>query len=320
MSLSVCSIGEPQLAFWHVAAHIPMTHRGTAMRSFTRSSAVATLVSALVAGPNASHATITGSATLTFVTIQIIDLDPNDGVAAAITLASGPPGNSSVAVCTADDSDFPSCRSQDGPRGGPLSVTWTTTLSAGTATLTAGSLLGGGPAPGSFVAASTQATGYMSASSYIYTSFTTITPMTRMIVTAMGTANLSSTVLGERGEALSRMYASDFGGGGMRADILMSIAADGTVTQVSDPFTISYTNSRTTGGAFNFGLYADTILYGADATPIPENGSASMMLIGLVTLVGSIYRRRRRGVARFAGRRDAPTCVDSKAKPSTGGG
>src|SRR3954453_6482574 len=136
----------------------------------------AVLLLALCAAAGPADATVTANATISSVRVDLIDLDPNDGVAPGLTFVDFATAVFVQAYVTTGFSQVEDYR--EGALGSAQSATATTSLASASAVVTAGDLFGVGPSPTARASTTSEATGY--ADAQILGSEVVLTPRTTM--------------------------------------------------------------------------------------------------------------------------------------------
>ena len=250
----------------------------------------------LAAGPAA--ATSSASATLSGVTITLIDLDPGDGIAAALSW-SWEQSYSGAQVNSDSESDWDG----DWLSGFFAATSATAGLPFGSASASTGP--GGGSAAGSVSGPSYGGLGFFTAQGTpVYGAFT-VTPWTGVVVTATFDGMAQTTVgLDEYAQAygyLSIEIPADSGydyytsyryayascgawdGGGN--------CIAGESNSFSGSMKLTYANLSDAAVDGTMSAYAQA--YGSSGAPIPEPRTYLMLLAGLAG-VGAVVGRRRR--------------------------
>ena len=245
----------------------------------------------LAAAPSA-HATATATATLTNFHYQVFDLDPNDGIAAAVTFASG--AYAYAVASHTEGTTVSHSQNADGAIGSALSVSALLGVNTASALTTSGDPAGAGTGPGASSIASAAGAGNTAyGSANLVSSSFTLTPHTLLVFSASPSGlSAATTALGESAYASAYVQfraadSSQISYGAAYA----SAYTDGT-SYISSPTSIkasftNLTNAEATAYAY---AYASTSAYGVAAIPEPE--SYALMLSGLLT-VGLAVRRRR---------------------------
>ena len=239
----------------------------------------------LVAAP--AHALATASATISSLRMELIDLDPNDGVAPGITFGRSTwyPDVSHMAVESAGARD-----SRSAPVGTAMAATIEMTQTFSSAAITAGDFFGTGPSPTATVLATTEGTlpCCTTALAVIFHGRFLVTPHTRVVVTATGSVDVSATVAGEGGYSTVFVELSQTATSYRSFAFMSHLLHLNRPPEVSgnSPMVVSFTNVR------NHVVEGDAIFRtSAQAIPIPEPGTYALMLAGL-GIVGFVARRQ----------------------------
>jgi hypothetical protein len=240
----------------------------------------AVLLAAFCAAAGPADATVTASATISSVRINLIDLDPNDGVTPGLTFVVFATG---VQV-EADASDPVSGQvvdSRDGPVGSARSAMASTSLVSASGVVTAGDLFGVGPSPTARASTTGQATGR--AFAYILDSAVVLTPQTRMTITATVAGDLSVSLPGEDAfvEAGIDLYSN--AGESLAYSYIVPSGQGADSEHFEGPLSASWTNASSAPVNLYAVVEADVYGFGYPP-PIPENGTAGLLMTGLIIL------------------------------------
>lgn len=246
----------------------------------------------LLAAVPSAHATATATATLTNFHYQVFDLDPNDGIAAAVTFASG--ASVSASASHTDGTTVSDSQNANGAIGSALSVSALLGGSSASSLTTAGDPAGADLWPGAWSSASA-AGAHNSANgvAWLVASSFTLTPHTLLVFSGTPSGvKAATTALGEAAYASASVQISDAGNTQYaNGRAYANVYADGATASwlpafISASFS-NLTNADVTGFAY---AYASTSALGVAA--IPEPASYALMVTGLLT-VGLAVRRRR---------------------------
>lgn len=282
----------------------------------------------LLAGPVTAHAAASSSASVGPFTIQLVDLNPLDGILPSIIWSSLSSGFGSQV--TADASDTAASNFQFASTYGlnsfsGIAVTANTALSGAAASVVAGpntlspagaTLSASGYAYGTLVAneSSTYSAESVAPSHLAYQDYFTLSANTALIVTANATANAATSVgkqtgYGEEyagaGAWLSvwNLTTSQTGGVGSQNTYAELNAAAGYAVasgptylgesqSLSGPLSGSFLNL--TGTSMNGFLKAGTYALGSSmVAAVPEPETYAMYLAGLALMGATVWRKKR---------------------------
>ncbi|PZP31273.1 MAG: hypothetical protein DI603_12970 [Roseateles depolymerans] len=234
----------------------------------------------------------TASASLSNVHLQLIDLDPNDGITAAISF-NGDTSTYNNAYWSLNGS----YQAGDWQYAPGLGVAIPAVAVSGvgfsaSASSTAGDLFQGagwgGSAQASAVTAGVRSTAYAET----YAGQFTLAPHTLLVLMADSPAATVSAALGEYASASAYLSVQSLDGSTQGSAYAQAyINADGAGYSNAPSFLqVSFVNLS--GTAISGYLYGEAYAY-ASAAPVPEPGSAALMLGGLLG-AGALLRRRAR--------------------------
>ena len=227
---------------------------------------------------------------------QVLDLDPTDGIAAAVSFANG----AYVETYATPDNDITrDYHSDAGAVGAILSVSSLLGWNSASAGTTAGDPVGTGAGPGGAAFASVAgANSYARGVAYSLLSSFTLSPHTELVFTA-STSDVSATgtELGDTAYALSGVELCTLpdcsSGPSSQGTSYVGVFSDGTTySSLSPSVTASFfnfTNTAMTGTA-----YAGAYVFATGVATVPEPESWALLVAGLAVL-GAVVRRRQFG-------------------------
>lgn len=240
-----------------------------------------------------AQAASTASASLSNVRIQLIDLDPFDGITSAISF----------------DDTLLNSYNQITVNGNPQQTYWTGgplgtsfgPFTSGTGStwarlqVFAGDLLAGsGPGASAFATAAGTGNSAASVSESLALGFT-LTPHTRIVMTADATEATISGGLGESGFAqniLGLLHLSPDGSTTGETDVTYSFLTTDGLTYTAAPRVLQVTFENMTGSPMDgYAMaYAAAMAYGVAAVPEPQ--SIALLLTGLAAIGFTVRRRK----------------------------
>jgi hypothetical protein len=268
----------------------------------------AAIAAALVLASAGAIASGTSDATLSDLRIQLVDLDPGDGIAPTVSFDSAGGGSFVAVENTSKWGNGAFANISAGITGGPV---------GGTASIS-GNILSGLKLQTTAYTNSTVENGFES-EAFQFLKMADDSPLpftlsanTRMVVSGHAVVNAETTLTksdilgGEVFLALVDTLEDAFAGKYSGLAILTAAAGLQRANPISDhehaDMSISFTNATDASAT---GLFSVAVLASADTlVPVPEPGSGGLMVAGL-GLVGLMLRRRRgrrgrRGLRRYA--------------------
>lgn len=261
--------------------------------------ALATIAAAIVSLAALPAAASTATASMTDFRVQLVDLDPDDGVTPSLTFQDLQGGSFLAAESGAPGNVFTDTHQGGAPLGAGSSS------SARGAASALASFTGDprGQGASATASASTSARGFYGASTVqlgdgaIYAPFT-LSADTRLVVTADASASALSTF----GDAQADTWASVFlkltdatGAGSVSTDTASAeqfAMVGGTPSATTDDRHMTLTFENLTGADLDGIFFGSIDAYAADLAPVPEPGALPLTLAGLGLLA---WRLRRRG-------------------------
>ena len=281
----------------------------------------------LLAGPVTAHAAASSSASVGPFTIQLVDLNPLDGILPSIIWSSLSSGFGSQVTADASDtaaSNFQSASTYGLNSFSGVAVTANTALSGAAASVVAGpntlspagaTLSASGHAYGTLVAGqtSTYSAESVAPSHFAYQDYFTLSANTALIVTANATVNATTSVGFQTGYGGEDAFAgawltvwgltSQTGGAGSQNTYAELNAAAGYAVapgptylgesqSLSGPLSGSFLNL--TGTSMNGFLKAGTYALGSSmVAAVPEPETYAMYLAGLALMGATVWRKKR---------------------------